>query len=209
MEFFRSFLRNTRRPEGLLGKWMVSSMNWAHAAVADWGMGHLPGADLAEIAELGCGGGRNVKKLLRKYPNAQITALDYSEISVAKTKRVNRKERQAGRCRVVRGDVSHLPFGDGRFDLVTAFETVYFWPGPTESFREVYRILKPGGIFLMVNEADGLNPRDAKWQSVIEGLRIFPLSQLSAFLTEAGFTGITADHDRERHWLCVIAVREE
>lgn len=42
MELFRSFLRNTRKPEGFLGKCMVASMNYAHAALADWGLGCLP-----------------------------------------------------------------------------------------------------------------------------------------------------------------------
>lgn len=118
-------------------------MNRAHAEVADWGMQYLPQTGIAEIAELGCGGGRNVRALLQRYPTAKVTALDYSEISVEKTGRVNRREIQKGRCRVVQGDVSKSPFGDARFDLVTAFETVYFWPGPTESFREVYRIEPP------------------------------------------------------------------
>lgn len=142
-EILKSFFGNTRKPEGLLGRWMVVGMNRAHAEVADWGMQYLPQTGIAEIAELGCGGGRNVRALLQRYPTAKVTALDYSEISVEKTGRVNRREIQKGRCRVVQGDVSKSPFGDARFDLVTAFETVYFWPGPTESFREVYRIEPP------------------------------------------------------------------
>ncbi len=36
---------------------------------------------------------------------------------------------------------------DARFDAVTACETVYFWPGMQESFREVRRVLKPGGAW--------------------------------------------------------------
>jgi len=57
MELFRSFLRNTRKPEGFLGKCMVASMNYAHAALADWGLGCLPKTGPVRIAELGCGGG--------------------------------------------------------------------------------------------------------------------------------------------------------
>ena len=86
MGILKSFLNNTCKPEGLSGKWMVVSMNLAHAAVADWGMSHLPKSVCGEIAELGCGGGRNVKELLRRYPTVKVTALDYSEISVEKTK---------------------------------------------------------------------------------------------------------------------------
>ena len=117
MELFRSFLRNTRKPEGFLGKCMVASMNYAHAALADWGLGCLPKTGPVRIAELGCGGGRNIRALLRKYPAATVTALDYSEISVEKARNINQEELQAGRCRVIQGDVSRLPFEDRAFDL--------------------------------------------------------------------------------------------
>lgn len=208
MGILNAFFQNTRKPEGLLGKWMVSSMNHAHAAVADWGLNHLPRLRTPSIAELGCGGGRNVKELLHRFPDATVTALDYSEISVAKTKEVNRKAVQNGRCRVLQGDVSHLPFGDSEFDLATAFETVYFWPGPAESFREVYRILKPGGAFMIVNESDGMKPSDEKWLAAIDGLSIYSKTQLSAALTEAGFSHVTTVSEDSKHWLCILAVRE-
>ena len=209
MGILKVFFNNTRKPEGLLGRCMVGSMNRAHAALADWGISYLPETGPAEISELGCGGGRNIRALLRKYPAATVTALDYSEVSVEKARSVNRKGLQAGRCRIIQGEVSCLPFEDGAFDLVTAFETVYFWPGPTESFREVYRTLRPGGIFLIVNEVDGENPRDSRWLSVIDGMKIFNRSQFVTFLTEAGFSKVIVKRDAKRHWLCVLAIRED
>ena len=208
MGILKVFFNNTRKPEGLLGRCMVGSMNHAHAASADWGLSYLPETGLNEIAELGCGGGRNIRALLRKYPAATVTALDYSKISVEKARSVNRKGLQAGRCRIIQGDVSHLPFENSAFDLVTAFETVYFWPGPTESFREVYRTLRPGGIFLIANESDGENSQDDKWLSVIDGMRIFNKTQLTTFLTEAGFSEVVVKRNTKKHWLCALAIRE-
>ena len=208
MGILKVFFNNTRKPEGLLGRCMVGSMNHAHAASADWGLSYLPETGLNEIAELGCGGGRNIRALLRKYPAATVAALDYSEVSVEKARSVNRKGLQAGRCRIIQGDVSCLPFEDGAFDLVTAFETVYFWPGPTESFREVYRTLRPGGIFLIANESDGENSQDDKWLSVIDGMRIFNQIQLTTFLTEAGFSEVIVKRNTKKHWLCALAIRE-
>ena len=208
MGILKVFFNNTRKPEGLLGRCMVGSMNHAHAASADWGLSYLPETGLNEIAELGCGGGRNIRALLRKYPAATVTALDYSKISVEKARSVNRKGLQAGRCRIIQGDVSHLPFENSAFDLVTAFETVYFWPGPTESFREVYRTLRPGGIFLIANESDGENSQDDKWLSVIDGMRIFNQTQLTTFLTEAGFSEVIVKRNTKKHWLCALAIRE-
>jgi ubiquinone/menaquinone biosynthesis C-methylase UbiE len=48
--------------------------------------------------------------------------------------------------------VSQIPWEDGAFDLVTAFETVYFWPDFEGGLKEVRRVLKPGGTLFICNE---------------------------------------------------------
>lgn len=48
----------------------------------------------------------------------------------------------------VRGDASTLPFKDGSFDLITANMVVEHLDDPEVQFREVYRILKLGGLFI-------------------------------------------------------------
>jgi len=205
MGLIRSFFNNTRKPTGLRGRLMLSRMNAEHAAVSDWGMAQLPATSPRSIAELGCGGGRNAAELLRRYPDASLIAIDYSPESVGRTARVNAVEVAAGRCRTLQADVSDLPLPDDSFDLATAFETVYFWPGPTRSLREVLRVLKPGGTLLVVNEADGTDPRDARWTRVIDGLSIYTEQELAEFLREAGFVSVRSYRDERRHWLCLLA----
>ena len=63
--------------------------------------------------------------------------------------------KKSGRCTVLRGDVSDLRLPEASFDLATAFETIYFWPGLEKCFAEAARVLKPGGIFMICNESDG------------------------------------------------------
>ncbi|MCI7380036.1 MAG: class I SAM-dependent methyltransferase [Hungatella sp.] len=176
MGILKQFFNNTRKPNGWMGKLMVNGMNQGHAAVSDWGLSYfpdVPGAAHSMLADFGCGGGRNTAELLKRFPEARVTALDYSKVACDKTKQFNRNEVQAGRCNVVQGDVSRLPFEAATFDVITAFETVYFWPGPVESFQEVWRVLKPGGTFMIVNESDGRNTKDEKWAGIIDGMRIF------------------------------------
>ena len=78
MGLYKNFVNQTRKPEGILGKMMVSGMNSGHAKLADWGMTHLKEIAPSNIVELGCGGGRNTAELLKRYPQAKVTALDYS-----------------------------------------------------------------------------------------------------------------------------------
>jgi ubiquinone/menaquinone biosynthesis C-methylase UbiE len=205
MGLFKDFCNQTRKPEGFLGKLMVSGMNCGHAKLADWGMSALDGIPASRIADLGCGGGRNARELLKRYPQAVLTALDYSEVSVEKTKKTNRKAAEAGRCRVVRGDVSSLPFDAGTFDLATAFETVYFWPGLEECFREVYRVLRPGGFFLICNESDGTDEVTARYAKIIDGMDYYTVEQLTDALSAAGFSGIRAKHHADMPWISLLA----
>ena len=208
MSLASRFFGNTRKPEGLMGRFMTASMNQGHGKVSDWGISHLDGDIKPEnIIELGCGGGRNADVLLKLYPESELTAIDYSEVSVDKTGKRNRKAIRDGRCSVMQADVSKLPLPDKYFDLATAFETVYFWPGPVESFREVYRVLKNGSAFLIVNESDGNNPNDEKWTKIIDGMKIYNENELKGMLLEAGFLKVESYNDKEKHWLSLIAIK--
>lgn len=207
MSLASRFFGNTRKPEGLMGRFMTSSMNQGHGKVSDWGISHLKDIKPSNIIELGCGGGRNAEVLMKLYPESELTAIDYSEVSVEKTGKRNSKSIKDGRCSVMQADVSELPLLDEYFDLATAFETVYFWPGPVKSFREVYRVLKKGSPFLIVNESDGLNPEDEKWTRIIDGMRIYSEEELRSMLSEAGFSKVESFSDSKRHWLSVIATK--
>ena len=142
-----SFFENTRKPVGLGGKIMVAMMNLGYSAMAEWGMRFLQPAPDAMVLDCGCGGGANIKTLLKLCPNGKVQGIDYSADSVEKARKVNARAIAAGRCTVQQAIVAELPFEAEQFDMVTAFETVYFWPELAQNFREVYRVLKPGGIF--------------------------------------------------------------
>ena len=142
-----SFFENTRKPVGLGGKIMVAMMNIGHSAMAAWGLHFLQLAPDAIVLDCGCGGGANIKTLLKRCPKGKVQGIDYSAVSVEKTRKVNAGAIAAGRCAVQQASVAELPFEAEQFDVVTAFETVYFWPELAQNFREVYRVLKPGGTF--------------------------------------------------------------
>lgn len=205
MGLYKKFVNQTRKPEGFLGKMMVSGMNSGHAKLADWGMTHLQGIKASNVVELGCGGGRNTAELIKRYPQAKITALDYSALSVDKTKAYNKDMITAGRCTVIQGNVTELSFEDGIFDLATAFETVYFWPGLEHCFSEVCRVLKPGGTFMICNESDGTDETALKYEKIIDGMKCYTVDELFAALTEAGFSEMKSDCYEGKPWITVIA----
>ena len=205
MGLFTKFFAQTKKPEGFLGKLMVNGMNGGHAKLADWGMLHLTGITAINIAELGCGGGRNAVELLKRYPEARLSALDYSALSVQKTREYNRESVETGRCAVVQGNVAALPFAAETFDLATAFETVYFWPGLEKCFAEVFRVMKPGGTFLICNESDGTDEASLKYEKIIDGMKCYTAGELTAALQAAGFSEIKTAHHPDKPWIAVLA----
>ena len=100
-----------------------------------------------------------------------------------------------------------MPYADGAFDLVTAFETVYFWPGIEECFRGVHRVLREGGQFLIVNEDDGLSGANDKWEKLIDGMHTYTPDELRALLAAAGFGNISVRRQQQHHWLCMSATK--
>ena len=83
------------------------------------------------ILDVGCGGGRTLSKLATAATQGKVYGIDYSKERVAVTKRMNARWLEMGRVEVRQASVSHLPFQDGMFDLVTAVENV---PFPTGSY---------------------------------------------------------------------------
>lgn len=198
-----SFFENTRKPAGFGGRVMVSMMNLCHSPMARWGFRFLKLAGNAAVLDCGCGGGANLTRLLKKCPDGIVKGIDYSPVSVEKARKVNQQAIQQGRCTVLQGSVADMIFASSWFDAVTAFETVYFWPDLSASFREVYRVLKPSGTFLICNEC-GDPEKYSKWTEIIDGMTVYRDTELQAALEQAGFQHVQT-HSNKMGWLCVTA----
>ena len=66
-------------------------------------------------------------------------------------------------------------------------------------------MLKPGGIFLIVNEFDGKDDAALKYEKIIDGMKIYTEEQIGEALRAAGFSKVVSDHDASHPWITVIA----
>jgi SAM-dependent methyltransferase len=69
------------------------------------------------------------------------------------------------------GDVTALSYPDGSFDLVTSRFSAHHYSDPTTALREAYRVLKPGGKFLLVDTIAPEEPALDTFVNAIEILR--------------------------------------
>ena len=88
-----------------------------------------------------------------------MCGIDHSRDMVNLSSQVNKQLIEEGRVVVDHGSVSNLPYSEDMFDVVTAFETIEFWPNLSEDLKEIKRVLKPGGQLLVVNRLPEKNGR--------------------------------------------------
>ena len=191
----KDLIINARKPEGELGDKLLDRMNESHESLARWGVSHLDIGKDDVILDIGCGGGVNVERFLQMTEN-KVYGLDYSEIAVEKSTKLNQAAIDEGRCEIIQGSVSELPFDDNSFDIVTGFETVYFWPDFVNDSKEVRRVLKDDGIMFICNEAIP-NEEDDRQKELIEllDMEIFSEDEFDEYLREADLMNICAKQD--------------
>ena len=198
----KSFFSQCARPKGALGRVMLSFMNYTHAPLTNWGLKLVNVQDGWTMLDVGCGGGFTIRRLLKRNKDAQVYGIDISEESVAKAKKVN-AEVLDKQVFITLGSAEKLPYEDGKFNLVTAVETVYFWPNLPNCLQEVRRVLKSGGKFaILVEVVDS----DSKWTSVVEGMTAYSPEDLKKLLDEAGFTQ-TEIHRKKPTYATILGVK--
>lgn len=119
---------------------------------------HAAGVDLAKMVEVarvtgqerlldaGCGAGHTA--LIFAPHVQQVVAFDLSQEMLAQVRRLA-AERNLANIETQKGDVENLPFDHASFDMVTSRYSAHHWPNPQRALREIRRVLKPGGQFVL------------------------------------------------------------
>lgn len=103
-----------------------------------------------QILEIGCGPGALTQSLARWYPNAEVIGTDRDSTFIAFA------AQQAPGIKFMEADATSLPFEDNFFDVVIS-NTVQEHIEPSKFFGEQFRVLKPGGICLVLSARKGIN----------------------------------------------------
>lgn len=182
-----SFTDNFGNPKGLLGRLMLVSMDKEHLPMAQWALERIMILGNGKVADLGCGGGYNIRRMLEMSEKAKFIGLDISDESVKKAQKVNKAE-IGKRVKVIKGSAEKLPFKDNSIDLITAFETVFFWKKPEKAFSEIYRSLVNGGCFAVINNYGDPN---VDWEKKVPCMTRYTAEQIADMLKAAGFSDIS------------------
>jgi SAM-dependent methyltransferase len=198
--------RLCRKPSGFWGRLMLRRMNRRHSPLTDWGLAHISIAPDSTVLDIGCGGGRTISKLAAAARDGKVFGLDHSQDSVAASTRTNAGAVSAGRVEIRQGSVSALPWPDNTFDLITAIETHFFWPNLPGDMREVLRVLRPGGTFLLIAEiykgATTAVAKLAEKRGALAGMSLLTPDEHRDLLAGTGFSDVRVSLDAGKGWIC-------
>ncbi|EPH08991.1 hypothetical protein HMPREF9309_00972 [Campylobacter ureolyticus ACS-301-V-Sch3b] len=196
-------------PDGDEGIKTLKRMNEAHNEGALWAISKINLDENANlnILDIGCGGGQNLLNLSIKFKNAMLYGIDYSPTSINLSAEICKNLIVNKRLYLSISDVHKMSFSDSKFDLVTAFETLYFWENLDIAFNKIKRVLKKDGKFMIFLEGTTKQTLE-KWENLGEGIKLknkLNPAEVKEILNKNGFLNVEIYSKDKSEKTCFIA----
>jgi arsenite methyltransferase len=192
--------RQLSHPSGPGGKVVARLMNRGNRTLNDRVIARLDVQPGDRVLDLGFGGGLTFAPLWERV--ATVVAIDRADDMVAAARARFADAVAAGRLELHAGDVARLPLADGAVDRVLTVNTVYFWSDLAAAFREVRRVLAPGGrLVVAIRDRAVMRRLDPT---------VFTLrspDDLAAALRDAGFAEADVETPPDRKTHLIVATR--
>jgi len=141
------------RPRGFWGGVFGWFMDRRNARAHQFALKRLDVQKTDVILEIGFGTGRLVRKIAKAAPGVLVGGVDPSELMLQTAEKRTKKFRKQGHVELKLGEAATLPWPDEFFDKATALHCFHFWNDPVHDIAEVRRVLRPGGLLLLILRA--------------------------------------------------------
>ncbi|MEY8829743.1 class I SAM-dependent methyltransferase [Sedimentitalea sp. XS_ASV28] len=196
--------RQGRKPTGWLGHIVARVMARETRPENERALHMLDLADGDSLIDIGCGHGETLFEAGAMVRLSDSAGVDFSEVMLKRARARNRDAVWDTRLTFHCADTAALPFPDNRFDKALSVHTIYFWPDPTEHLAEIFRVLKPGGSFVLCFRSTEDRRALETYPSTVYRFR--SVSEIETTLAGVGFQTIETCSGRFGsrlvHWTC-------
>jgi arsenite methyltransferase len=117
------------------------------------------------ILDLGCGNGWLSRRLARLAPQGRVVGAD---LSAQMVRRARAASARYPNLNFLEGAADKIPCRDRVFSKLISIESAYYWPEPSESIREIFRVLAPNGSAWILINYYLENPHSHQWGSILK-----------------------------------------
>ena len=175
----------------------------------------VAGRPNAEVLDVGTGTAKIPIMMLDRRKDLRILAVDLAQEMLNVATRNVMKAGHQDACKLGRLDAKSLRVNAGRYDLVMCNSTAHHIPEPLSLFKELARVVRPGGAILVrdlirpetMNDAwaivrrvaagDGKHQRQLFFDSLCAALT---LPEVEGLVARAGLQGVSVRQCSDRHW---------
>ena len=159
------------------------------------------------VLEIGFGSGALINKMAEVTTEGIIEGIDFSETMLKHANKANKRYIINGKVRLQNGECSTLPFENESFDKLCSVNTIYFWKDPDKYFREMFRVIKPGGM-IVIGFRDDKQMSNLKLSEDI--FSTYSLNEMTGLLSNAGFSDshIVEKDGKPFRSYCAVAKKE-
>lgn len=211
MSLLIRMLGQCKKPSGRFGRFLVRGMNFGHSGLTRWGLSFIDIASDIDALDIGCGGGKTVKRLAKIATGGKVVGIDHSPDAVVVARKKNRALINEGRVEIFQEAVSSMRFSDGAFGLITAFESHYFWPDFRNDLKEIHRVTKQHGQLLIVGAVYKNKKYDRRNKRFVDaiGMTYLSIEEFRDILEVVGYSEFDALEKKNKGWFAVKCKKQE
>lgn len=181
--------QQAKLPHGLLGHLFAIGMRHMNRGINDWVVSLLNIKPDSRVLEIGFGPGQNIKKIAATLTSGRIAGIDLSDAMVRAAVKANRRDIQAGKVEIKKGEAANIPFPAESFDIAFCVNVIYFWSNPHNELNQIYKTCKPGG-HIAIYAGDQSEMSNIKMTKT-GVFNLYPENQISNLLKKSGFKNTT------------------
>jgi ubiquinone/menaquinone biosynthesis C-methylase UbiE len=179
----------------MLGRALFGWMTTKTIAHAHWTANLMDVQPDDDVLEVGFGNGANIALLAERASNGQVAGAEISKTAVEMASRRNARAISEGRVTLHQAAGGALPFDDDAFDKACTVATMYVIADPSAVFKEMHRVLRPGGLAAVTFPVREKFMRFRPART--DGFHLHELADLEAAFRDTGFIQTRTERNDE------------